>query len=785
MPDGDQTASGGGASGPPQATRSSRYASSLQEMFERLLSKDLLWAIVFVALLAPIVTQQDCALPSSGEQAGEVATSTIKAPYDIEVLDEQATTKRREDERLSVRPVYDFVVSLPSEQRQRIHDLFERGRAAFESLKPAAPRGRSSSAGARLDAETQARVTAALGSDLPLNVLTMLLRREFSTETEDLAARVQAGITQGRIVGSKDGLPDSGAIIVREVRPDGATESEYRRLGQIRDLGEARAALREKIDAEAPDWPESDRRALATLLDRFVTTNLSYNASETERRRSLAMASVPEVFMRIPRGRVIIREGEVFTPDVLDILRRIRSGDRFEINWSGLAGNVVILSLLLLFLHRYVLAHQRLFRRVKNLYTLVLGVSFFVVLATWVGAFIADAVGDRITMSPFNEPASYYWALPVATGAMLLTLLANGRLATVSSAVIAVLHGMVLGWNAQAMVFALISSFAGIYGISKYQKRTAILKASAFVALVNAALVLALAGLGTGLAPVGEIAFQMLAAAAGGILVAPLVSFSLPMLEWLFNVLTDIRLLELSNLDNPLLRQLSLQAPGTYNHSIIVGTLAEQAAEQIGAHALLCRVSANYHDIGKMSKPGYFVENMREGANRHDRLSPRMSSLIIANHVKEGLRLAEAHNLPRQISDMIPQHHGTRLITYFFRKAKRKEVPDVPEIHESDYRYPGPRPQSKEAAILMMADSVEAAARTVEEPTPAKFEEVINAVTNAIILDHQLDECDLTFSDLGRIRSSFLKSLAAIHHHRIDYPGFVFDRSRPRAVEAE
>src|SRR5262249_14637273 len=213
-------------------------------------------------------------------------------------------------------------------------------------------------------------------------------------------------------------------------------------------------------------------------------------------------------------------------------------------------------------------------------------------------------------------------------------------------------------------------------------------------------------------------------AAAGGILAAPIVSFSLPLLEWLFNVLTDIRLLELSNLDNPLLRRLSLEAPGTYNHSVIAGTLAEQAAEEIGAHSRLCRVAAYYHDIGKMTKPDYFVENMRDGVNRHDRLSPRMSSLVIASHVKEGVRLAEEFNLPRQIRDIIPQHHGTRLITYFYKKAQRKEDPDIPQIQESDYRYPGPKPQSKEAAIFMMADSVEAAARTVDDPTPAQFEDV-------------------------------------------------------------
>jgi len=524
---------------------------------------------------------------------------------------------------------------------------------------------------------------------------------------------------------------------------------------------------------------------MLALVEALMIPTLSYNAQETQTRREAAMAAVPTVFTRIPRGQVIVREGEIVSADAADRLARIREGRDRSVNWKGLIGGAVLVALMLLFLHRYVIAHQRLFRRVKNLYSMVVIVACATVLGTWVGAFIAEAVSERLLVAPFDDPSTYDFALPVAAGGMLVTLLANARVAMVSSSVNALLFGVVLGWDARTMVFALLSSFAGIYGISRYQKRTAILKAGAWVAIVNAGLALAIGWLERGMDAGASVVWEMAAAAAGGLLVGTVVSFGLPIMEWLFNVLTEIRLLELSSLDNPLLRQLSLQAPGTYNHSIIVGTLAEQAAEEVGAHALLCRVAANYHDIGKMIKPEYFVENMRGSENRHDKLSPRMSSLIIASHVKEGLRLADEYNLPRQIRDVIPQHHGTRLITFFYRKAKRREDPDVPEIHESDYRYPGPRPQTKEAAIVMMADSIEAAARTVEDPTPAQFEEVVNKMTNAIILDHQLDECDLTFSDLGRMRASFLKTLTAVHHHRISYPGFDFDRSGPRAVESE
>jgi len=661
------------------------------------------------------------------------------------------------------------------EQRQKILTLFDAGRAELKGRRPQA----------RPDVESLDRVRSSLIAPVPDDALRVLVEQAFSKEAEDAVMRVHAAVMQGRVVWSRQGLPETGAIVVREVRAGMMVESPLSRLDQVRDLDEARSAARQRMDQELPAWQTADRRALASLVESYVAANLTYNASESERRRAAAVASVPQVFMRIPRGRVLVREGEIFTPETVEILSRMQGRGDLSIDWKALAGSAILLGLLTLFLHRYVLAHLKIFRRVKNLYTLVLLVSVFIAAGTWVGVFLAGSVADRMMVSPFNDPTSYYWAIPVSAGAMLVTLLANGRVATVCSAFIAVLIGMVLEWSAQATLFTLVSSFAAIYGISKYERRTAILKACALVAAVNMTLVFALNCIENGFSPASAGLFEMAAAAVGGILAAPVVSFSLPILEWLFNVLTDIRLLELSNLDNVLLRRLSMEAPGTYNHSIIVGTLAEQAAEEIGAHALLCRVAAYYHDIGKMSKPEYFIENMRDGQNRHDKLSPRMSSLIIANHVKEGLRLAEEYNLPRQIREIIPQHHGTRLITYFYRKAQRNEDPAVPELHESDYRYPGPRPQTKEAAIFMMADSVEAAARTVEDPTPAQFEEVINTISDAIILDHQLDECDLTFSDLGRIRASFLKTLAAVHHHRIAYPGFQFDRSRPRAVDLE
>jgi putative nucleotidyltransferase with HDIG domain len=253
------------------------------------------------------------------------------------------------------------------------------------------------------------------------------------------------------------------------------------------------------------------------------------------------------------------------------------------------------------------------------------------------------------------------------------------------------------------------------------------------------------------------------------------VSFLLPAFEALFHRTTDIRLLELANNNVPVLRRLALEAPGTYHHSMVVGSLAEAAAEAIGANAVFCRTAAMYHDIGKLTKVSYFVEN-QVGPNKHDNLSPRMSALIIASHVKEGIEMAKEINLPQEIIDCIPQHHGTKLITYFYEKAKVHQDPALGEVTEEEFRYPGPKPQTKEAGIIMIADAVEAASRTLDDPSPARLKGMIRQIIDYIFLDGQLNECALTLRDLEKIAQSFLRVLMGIHHHRVSYPGFDFER---------
>ena len=267
----------------------------------------------------------------------------------------------------------------------------------------------------------------------------------------------------------------------------------------------------------------------------------------------------------------------------------------------------------------------------------------------------------------------------------------------------------------------------------------------------------------------------------GGILAGLFVVALAPLAEILFSYTTDIKLLELANMNHPLLKEMVIKAPGTYNHSILVATLAENAAESIDANPLLAKVGGLYQDIGKISKPHYFIENQRDGFNPHDRLYPRMSSLILLSHVKEGVELARKYRLGDTVSDIIRQHHGTGIIKYFYQRALESEDPKMEQVSESDFRYNGPKPQTREAGIVMLADIVEATSRSLKNPTPTRISGVIEQSIDNCFREGQLDECELTLRDLNAIGQAFQKVLTGLFHTRIEYPDQIGDADKKKA----
>ncbi|NSW87797.1 MAG: HDIG domain-containing protein, partial [Syntrophobacteraceae bacterium] len=345
------------------------------------------------------------------------------------------------------------------------------------------------------------------------------------------------------------------------------------------------------------------------------------------------------------------------------------------------------------------------------------------------------------------------------------------------SLVLTIFAGLLFGKDFEIFFYFLMGSFVAAHGVSPCRNRMIPIKAGLLVGCSNTILIV----LGASLQDqwvFTRIMTDAFFGFCGGIFAGILVTGLTPLAEMIFNYTTDIKLLELATMDQPLLQELMVEAPGTYHHSIIVGNMVEAAAKSIGANSLMAKVAAYYHDIGKIRKPLYFIENQFDCENRHEKLAPSMSSLILISHVKEGVELARQHRLGKDITDIISQHHGKSFISFFYNKAlearekaKSGKAAALPPINIDDYRYPGPKPQTKEAGLVMLADMVEAACRSLTEPTPARIQGMVNRLINNAFSDGQLDECELTLKDLHHIAKHFNQILATVHHKRIEYPG--------------
>lgn len=459
---------------------------------------------------------------------------------------------------------------------------------------------------------------------------------------------------------------------------------------------------------------------------------------------------------------------------ILAIILLIASSSALPSGILSLLGVCLLVGFLLGSLCLYIWTLQpKLMRRPKSLFLLT-SVILLTVALTRSFFFFLPSIHQALPTVPAS---ALEYSIPVALGGLLLAILFNSRLAFAGALAISILTSLLAADGFRFFLYSLVSSLAAIFALVGQKDRAILLKAGVAVGLANLYSILTWSLL-SGVTE--RLGFHLLCGLVSGLFVAILSLGLLPLFEYLFEMATDCRLLELCNLNHPLLKEMILKAPGTYHHSIVVGTLAEAAAEAIGANTMLCRVGAYYHDIGKITKPSYFVENQQHARSRHEKLGPSLSSLVIVSHVKAGMELGRAYGLPQTVLEMIPQHHGTRLILYFYHKAKGAEESDQGEVQEEKFRYPGPKPQTKEAAILMLADAVEAASQTLTERTPGRFQALVAKIVNAVFVDGQLRECELTFSELRLIEESFVRILCGIYHRRVEYPGFTFEESAGR-----
>jgi putative nucleotidyltransferase with HDIG domain len=416
----------------------------------------------------------------------------------------------------------------------------------------------------------------------------------------------------------------------------------------------------------------------------------------------------------------------------------------------------------------------------KDVFLLEAIIAIYAGISFWLSNFQLQFSGGKpgLQIFPFgNDLELIVLAIPITAAPMIAATFFNVAVAYLFSFVLCFVVTFISRGSLWVFMYFFIGALLSAHWLHPYHNRVKPIRTGLWVALSQAALVL------TFLLIVGTRDWSFyfsyaFVALISGLLSGVLAAGFIPLVEYLLGYTTDMRLMELASMDHPLLRELMLQAPGTYHHSMIVGTMAEVAARAIGAKGLLAKVAGYYHDIGKIRKPLYFIENQFSCENRHEKLAPSMSSLILISHVKDGVELAKQYKLGKPIIDIIQQHHGTSLIAYFYNKAielrskikqHRKGI-ELPPVNIEDYRYPGPKPQTKEAGLVMLADMAEAACRSLPNPTPARIQGMVSKIINQAFTDGQLDDCELTLKDLHQIAKHFYQILAAIHHKRIEYP---------------
>jgi putative nucleotidyltransferase with HDIG domain len=498
-----------------------------------------------------------------------------------------------------------------------------------------------------------------------------------------------------------------------------------------------------------PTLPEDRAEIVAQLAKGFIKPNSFYDEEQTKANKAAAREAVAPVRRTIEQGQAIVREGDIVTALNLEALGALGMLQP-EFSRRELAGVGLLMSAIVLSLSLYLLRFQPEFW-LNQRYLLLFGFTILLFAA------LAKLMVPGHVLMPY--------LFPMAAASMLLTVLLGPHFAVSATLLLSLVVGFLAGGSMELMVYALAGGVVAALSLWRVERLNAFIWTGAYVALTNLAVILALVLQGQNYDTLGLLQMVAVGVANGG-LVASLAVAGFFLLGNLFGITTSVQLMELARPTHPLLHELQMKAPGTYHHSILISNMAEQAAQAIGADALLARVGAYYHDIGKILRPYFFTENQMDGVNVHERLDPKTSAQIITSHVADGLELAKKYGLPRRIRDFIPQHHGTRLASFFYQQARERGG----EVDEANFRYPGPKPQTREAAIMMLADGVEAATRADRPGSVEEIDQLVRKIIQKRMAEGQLDECDLTLRDLDRIRAAFVSILQGIYHPRIKYP---------------
>ena len=681
---------------------------------------------------------------------GEVLNRAIISPADITAVDSLETERRRDAARRATRPVFNFDSS-------RAETSVQSFRAAWEELKK--------------QTTSQNKNPGWTGEGGPA-VARAIIAHNFDEGQLDRLTSILREVAGGYIYDDNDAQRLQQDILLVDVRNPTAQMIMPAPRTRMTAVSTAQRNLELRI-LNLPGWSTEERAAMALALIPLVRPNVALDQAATAAARENEAKQVPTVVISLKRNQVVAREGDTVTSNTLAQIGAIKNAGRTGRPFQSFIG--LLLVVIAVYWSAWKFTEHRSSSNSVALssykaFALVGSAILVQTVLMKVGFIFGDSIAAPRETSPFNDPTIWNFGIPFAAAALLVAMLVDTQLAFLTGIITAIFAGILAPTGMQKAIFALVSCSTAVYGIGRYRERQSVTLAGLLIGIANLIMALALVSYAEQNLNFKTILLAIGCGIAGGLLSAVFTAGGLPINESVFGILTDVKLLELSNADLPVLGQLALRAPGTNQHSHAVGQLAEDACRAVGANPLLARIGALYHDIGKLAAPEYFVEN-QQGINPHDRLRPHQSAKIITSHVTYGSRLAKEIGLPDKIADFIPQHHGTRTLHYFLRKAQAQAKPGE-TIDEADFRYPGPKPQSKEAAIMMLADSCEAAARSLARPDPESIRAIVMKIVEAIISDGQLDQCNITLQELTTIREAMISALTAIYHARIDYPGF-------------
>ena len=723
------------------------------------------WAIIIILniILAFLLTP-DTHFSRLEYKAGSIATRDVRADRDFLVEDRTSIEQKRFEVIKDIQSVYDYDSDVPAQIRANLTKAFN---MIAQSYSQEASVKSPASTTQRFLRQSKKTFEEALGITLTDDEFHILNKYRFTPSLSEKISRLIASIYHSESITNVTFLKqdiDNG-IIIRDIKTQ--KEKDEKNLDLIRHISNLDSLIRERVSVVLSEDGRNMKRLAIMLARKLTQPNLTFNKNASERRKQTALKDVKPVFYQVQKDEMIVREGQkiaIIDLDKLDAYSKIK-GEKGISTLSFFLGMFLMITTLIVVLYFLAKSWLRSERRVYDVLFLSI-IAILQIILVKTGIFMSEAINRAF---PFLSNEVCFYAIPFAVGAILVGILINQNIALLFSIFTSVLIAFLFDSKIHITLFAFIGSVFASYQVVQCKKRSAFLGIGLFLGLVNCGTILFISLIHGDIATLGTL-FKFIMGITGGIISGIIIAGITPIFENLFDYTTDIKLLELANLNQPIFQQMIMEAPGTYHHSIVVASLVEAAAEAIGANSLLAKVSAYYHDIGKVKKPLYFIENQRNGENKHDRLSPKMSSLIIITHVKEGFELAGKIKLGRQIMNIIREHHGTSLVSYFYEKSKKDRDSSIRALPESDFRYPGPKPQCREAGLVLLGDVIEASCRTLSNPTPSRIKNLVRDRIERVFMDGQLDECELTLRDLNKIGESFNRILNGIFHHRIDYP---------------